>query len=107
MTYYQSYRLTKKGFLTYLYNNMRGRVLGYVKHKAHLYKGLEIIARDLFLRWAMKNKTFHKLFEQYIKSGCKRAFAPSVDRINNKRGYIFGNMRFVTQSVNSSLHTRV
>jgi hypothetical protein len=47
------------------------------------------------------NPTFWELYEAYKNSGYDRKLAPSVDRVDSRRGYIIENMEFVTHSENS------
>jgi|SRR5690606_18635735 len=97
------YEKTKKGYLVRTYRNMLSRVSGVLTHKSHLYEGLEILNKEDFYNWALKNKTFNTLFDNYEKSGYTLKEAPSIDRKDSKRGYTLDNMRWLTHSENSSL----
>lgn len=98
----KKYEKTKKGFLMRLYRNMLSRVRGVQKLKYHLYKDKDILNKDEFYKWSLNNDNFHKLFNNYELSNYDRKLAPSVDRINSKKGYVIENMEFVTMSENSS-----
>ena len=75
---------------------MRHRIRAICTHnQCKTYKNLELCSYATFLRWADVQSAFHSLFEQWIKHKCKRKWNPSIDRINNKQGYIIGNMRFI------------
>lgn len=95
------YEKTKQGFLMRLYRNMKSRVNGIQKAKYHLYKDKYLMPEVEFYDWALRNSTFHTLFEAYELSGYERKLAPSVDRIDSSLGYEFENIEFVTMSENS------
>lgn len=95
------YRKTPKGYLMTTYTNMTGRVKGNVK--PHLYKGLDILPREDFYAWALKDSTFTDMLTVYAATGYDQRFAPSIDRIDTKEGYVIGNIRWLTHSENSSL----
>lgn len=97
----RSYEKTKKGFLMRKYRNMKSRILGIQKKKFHLYEGKSLIEKELFYRWAESSPQFHALFEEWEKSGYDRKLSPSVDRIDSEKGYIMGNLEWITHSENS------
>lgn len=84
-----------------LYRNMQSRIEGVTRTKAHLYNGLNLLAREEFYCWAMSDPTFYSLFENWENSGYIRKLAPSVDRIDSSIGYTLDNMEWVTMSENS------
>ena len=87
------------------YHSMWRRVNGLDKHTRSVGKG--IISKSDFLTWCNKNKnTFMKLYKRWEKSGYKRKFAPSIDRINNNLGYEIDNMQWLTQSQNTKKFTK-
>jgi len=97
----KKYEKTKKGFLMRAYRNMKSRVTGVQKKGAHLYLGLELLGKDQFYSWAMKNADFHGLWMEYEISGYDRWKCPSVDRKRTSIGYVIDNMRFITHYDNS------
>jgi len=99
--YCNKYEKTHKGFVMRLYRNMKSRVEGVQEKKSHLYKGRSLLPKDEFYSWALNDKDFLQLFENYTVSGYQRRLAPSVDRIDSKKGYSLDNMEFVTMSENS------
>lgn len=99
----RKYSKTEKGFLVRTYSNMLGRVKGLIKNKQHLYLGLEILSREDFYNWSITNPDFKKLLEDYKDSGYDMKLAPSIDRIDTSKGYILGNIRWMTHSENSAL----
>jgi hypothetical protein len=97
----KKYEKTPNGFLMRMYRNMKSRVSGVQIQKFHLYEGKELLGKEDFYAWAKNNPTFWELYEAYKNSGYDRKLAPSVDRVDSRRGYIIENMEFVTHSENS------
>lgn len=95
------YEKTKRGFLMRLYRNMQSRIKGVQTTKAHLYVGLNLLAREHFYCWSMDDPTFHMLFAVWEDSNYDRKLTPSVDRIDSTEGYHIDNMEWVTHSENS------
>lgn len=99
------YEKTKKGFLVRCYRNMLSRTNGVQKKKYHLYKGLSLLDKDHFYTWSLLNQDFHTLFTNWERNNYDRKLTPSIDRIDSKKGYEFGNIRWITFSENSLLGT--
>lgn len=97
------YDKTKKGFLVRTYRNMLSRVRGIQTEDAHLYEGLEILDKSDFYTWSLSDKSFNDLFDVWILNDSPIRICPSIDRVNTSLGYVFGNIRWITQSENSSL----
>ncbi len=95
------YEKTEKGFLMRKYRNMQSRVVGIQKKKAHLYKGLYLLPREVFYKWALGSPVFKQLFTAWKESNCDRKLCPTVDRIDPQQGYSLDNMEWVTHSENS------
>jgi hypothetical protein len=95
------YEKTQNGFLMRVYRNMKSRVTGIQKLKAHLYVGLPIISKEEFYAWSKINLQFLSLFKQWEASGYSRLLTPSIDRIDSSKGYEIENMRGLTHSENS------
>ena len=102
----KKYERTKKGKLMRTYRNMQSRVTGIIKNKRHLYDGKGIVARDEFYDWSLSQSEFHRLYDDWVKSGYKNTLSPSIDRIDTNLGYVSGNMRWLTHSENSALSSR-
>lgn len=99
----QRYEKTKHGYVMRQYRNMLSRVRGIQKAKAHLYLGKEIMPKHEYYKMALSCNVFNRLFAAYKAGGWKLALAPTPDRIDPFGGYVRGNIRFLTQSENSSL----
>lgn len=82
---------------------MQSRIEGVQRHKHHLYHGKEIMSREEFYEWALNDPEFHFLFDLWEQCDYDRRLSPSVDRIDSSKGYILGNVRWLTHSENSSL----
>lgn len=96
-----AYEKTFKGCLMRKYRNMKSRVEGIQKKKAHIYKGKSILSKEEFYKWAENDPMYAILWEQWKNSGYQRKLSPSVDRIDSTKGYVLGNMQWVTHSENS------
>lgn len=96
------YERTKRGKLMRTYRNMQSRVLGILKKKRHLYDGLPILSRGDFYEWALASDAFHRLYAGWVASGYQCGESPSIDRIDPDRGYVLGNMRWITHRENSA-----
>jgi hypothetical protein len=99
----KKYERTKGGKLMRSYRNMLSRTAGVQWKKSHLYEGKELLNKQEFYDFSYNSPDFNKLFEQWVDSGYQRKLSPSVDRIDPSKGYVIGNMRWLTHSQNSSL----
>lgn len=98
-------RTSLNRILSHRYNAMRQRVEGRGKHK-YSSMGMEILSRIEFMKWYENTKEqFESLYDNWAKSGFTRKLTPSVDRINNNKGYTADNMQWITQSENSRKYT--
>lgn len=100
------YEKTKKGFLMRCYRNMKSRVSGVQKLKAHLYQGKSLLNKEEFKNWSLNQESFHQLFLEWELSGYNRKLSPSVNRIDPKLGYELGNIEWITHSENSRKTSR-
>lgn len=95
------YEKTVNGFLMRLYRNMKSRISGVQKQKAHLYNGKELLDKEVFYAWAKDSPEFSGLWEKWIASEYDRKLVPTVDRKDSSVGYVLSNMEWVTHSENS------
>ncbi len=84
------------------YCNMKSRIKGIQKKKAHLYEGLALLDKQDFYVWAKESRVFLDLFTIWVNSGYERKLTPSIDRIDSNKGYTLDNMQWLTHSDNSS-----
>ncbi len=94
------YRHSIQGLLSCAHRNMRRRVSG-EQPKWYSYLGLEILPREDFLEWAKKDKTFKKLYNEWVHANYEYKYTPSVDRLNPTYGYTLDNINFCTIQQNS------
>lgn len=97
------YERTISGKLMRTYKNMSHRITGVVERGFHRYEGLPLLSKEDFYSWSKQDSTFLSLFGQWVSSDYNRKLSPSIDRINTSKGYVLGNMRWITHSENSRL----
>ena len=97
----KKYERTRKGKLMRTYRNMYTRVSGILKTKAHLYEGLDILARGDFYSWSLADKDYNSLFDSWVDSGYEMRLSPSIDRKDTSVGYTPNNIQWTTHSENS------
>jgi len=100
------YRTNPDRYLKHKYYMMRRRCTHAIKgHQS--YFGRDYLSFEEWMSFCKDtNKEFMQLFSEWQESGFKRALSPSVDRIDNEKGYIIGNLQWVTQSQNSRKYTK-
>lgn len=80
------FRKTKRGVVTNLYSKMKSR---------------HPVGFDLeWLHDFAECKRFDRIFNEWVKSGYRKEFKPTIDRILNKKGYEKKNVQWLTWSEN-------
>lgn len=64
-------------------------------------RGFELIDRNEFIRFALESREYAELYRNWVAAGYPMRLCPTVDRIDNDRGYSRDNIQFLTQSANS------
>lgn len=93
---------TVPGFLLSVYYKMKARVEGKVKKTRHLYLGKELLSFNEFKEWALASPSLLPMFNTWVLSGHMLKLRPTVNRIDNTKGYIVTNMEWCTYSENAS-----
>lgn len=99
------YRTNPDRYLKHKYYMMRRRCLGKTDH--HSYDGRDLLTEKEWQNFCLETQEeFMSLFISWQNSGYQRKFAPSIDRIDNNRGYVLGNIQWLIQSENSAKYTK-
>lgn len=88
-------------FIKLVYRNMKARTLGVSTRSPEVYKGLEILDKKSFYDFSINDKIFNLLFINWRKNNFLQSFSPSIDRIDNTKGYTLKNIRWTTAGENS------
>lgn len=87
-----------KGIETKTFCGMRYRNKTITKHKNH-----RICSEKEFLNWAKENRNILQILRtDWLKNSKNTKLRPSIDRIDNSRGYEIDNIRWCTLSENAS-----
>lgn len=95
-----NYRKTVRGHLTRIYDAMCRRVQ---VQPSCIGRPIDF-DKQWFFNFALQSD-YIKYHIDWALSGYIRAMAPSLDRIDNSKGYLKTNIQFLTQSQNARKHT--
>jgi hypothetical protein len=96
-------KATISRFLGRVYNTMKRRVNGKNTNRPDLYIGKPILPREAFFNWSKNHPEFLRLYKVWVNCDFDRRFTPSVNRIVSTKGYVFGNIEWMTNSNNCGL----
>lgn len=86
---------------------MKRRTSGKDTKRPDLYIGKAIMPKDAFLVWSKNHPDFLSLYKRWVTCGFDRKLTPVINRINSSRGYVLGNMEWMTNSQNCGLSSGV
>lgn len=97
-SYYDNERKTNPHYyMRCIYNGMSYRC-----RSLKNYKDRKLLSKDDWAVWTSHNmKKFMTLYKNWQENGYKLSDSPSIDRIDNSRGYEFDNLQWLTFSQNS------
>ncbi len=95
----RNYCYSFDGMIHNMYARVKRRCLGKTPDKN--YKGLPFLSRKEFLAIAKNDRSLKTLYDGYVENGRIRKLTPSVHRIDPPKGYVPGNIAFITVSENS------
>jgi len=89
----KKYRQSFHGRISRMYSSMilRTKKKGYKK----------IIERKAFIKFASDNIQYKALYNIWMQEDYKMIYCPTIDRIDNSKGYIEGNLQFLNQRENT------
>lgn len=87
----RAYRQTPKGFLVRRWVKMRRRL-----SNEYANRNLKLLTSKEFHQWAMKDTTFIEMYLTWKDAGMPLHLTPTVDRIDNRLGYVIENMQWLT-----------
>ena len=109
--YYKQYDKTRQRksisrILSHRYNGIKMRCKG-TKSREYRVTGTKYLSKSEWQEWCEETKEkFMYLYKIWEASGYERRYCPSVDRIDNKRGYTKDNIQWLTLAENCRKHTK-
>lgn len=62
---------------------------------------LPTYSKEMLKEWVFKQTNFEQLYNNWVNSGYKKKLKPSVDRLNDYKGYSFCNIQLITFGQNN------
>lgn len=102
------FKVSINRFLGNLYTAMKKRVTtGSNTKRPDLYVGKPIMPKDVFMNWAKNHPDFLQMYKRWTLCNFDRKMTPCVNRMNSAKGYILGNVEWLTNSQNCGLSSSV
>jgi len=93
----KQYRRSLKGQLVRKYQSMRKRSLD--PNRPNI-PNEHLCSRQEFYDFALNSIDYRTLHANWVESGFEFALIPTVDRIDNTKGYLIDNIQFITHTEN-------
>lgn len=109
--YYKKYdkyrqRHDRKRILSHRYNSLVARS-SRGGNRTYRVSGMEFLSRSEWDKWCKKNnEEFERLYRIWEASGFDERYTPSVDRIDNDKGYTADNMQWLSKAENTNKYMR-
>lgn len=84
---------------------MSGRSNG----KSYKVTGQEFLSKEEWISWCYEKDNYKKFIEIYnnwVKNDFEEKLSPSIDRIDNKKSYVLGNLQWLSKSENCSKYNK-
>jgi len=88
-------------YISVRYTELKQRCVHVRNDKYGRYIGKEYCTLEEFKTFTNKDDTFINLFNKWKENKHPFKLAPSIDRIDSSKGYILGNLQWITHSENS------
>lgn len=93
------------------YSMIKGRCTKVRNSNGKPYKvfGTDYLSKEEWLYWCYEKenyKKFMKIYNSWVQSDYNQKLTPSIDRIDNKIGYISSNLQWLTLSQNCKKHSK-
>lgn len=79
------------------YRDMRRRING-CPHKRSRSEGQPLLSQKEFLEWCAGSYDYITLHAAWVDSGFDPKLSPSIHRVDESKGYVLGNMMWVTRA---------
>lgn len=101
------YRTNHERLKKHKYLGIKTRCEGRHRNRKYIVQGMPYLSWEEYEEWWSENESVYlKCHEAWEKSGYKNRLAPSIDRINSKKGYVPENMQWLPLTLNCSKHTK-
>ncbi len=88
-----NYNKTKRGIINRVYNHQKS------SSKIRGHNPPDYTFDELY-EWVIFQSNFKELYNNWVKNGYQKDFTPSIDRLDESKGYSFNNIQLVTWKEN-------